>query len=93
LYYFSYLYNLRINNMAEHKHIWPETIRLCGTWNVGSKWQIVIPKDARKAMGIEPGDSVTFLLKDEKFFWVVSNANIGCLLEYIDSQKDLTLIK
>lgn len=44
-------------------------------------------------MGLEPGDSVTFLLKDEKFFWVVSNENIGCLLEYVNSQKNLTLIK
>ena len=79
--------------MKEKKRTGQETIRLCGTWNIGSKWQIVIPKEARRVIWLEPWDSVTFLLKDEKFLWIVSNENIGCLLEYVDSQKDLTLIK
>ncbi|MBR5906609.1 MAG: AbrB/MazE/SpoVT family DNA-binding domain-containing protein [Bacteroidales bacterium] len=36
-----------------------------GVVKVGDKGQIVIPKDARKAYGIEPGDAL-LLLGDQK---------------------------
>ena len=36
-----------------------------GTVKVGDKGQIVIPKDARKAYGIQPGDTL-MMLGDQK---------------------------
>jgi AbrB family looped-hinge helix DNA binding protein len=75
--------------MSPKKH----TIRLCGTANIWSKWQIVIPKEVRDIVGIEPGDSMSILLRDDKVIGVVPNDSIDCLMEYIQSEKDITLIK
>ncbi len=75
--------------MNSKKH----TIRLCGTANVGSKWQIVIPKEVRNIVGIQAGDSVSILLRDDKVVGIVPNDSIDCLMEYIQSEKDITLIK
>jgi len=35
------------------------------THRVGAKGQVVIPKDLRDALGIEPGDEVTFWRHDD----------------------------
>lgn len=69
------------------------TIRICGTGSIGTKWQIVIPKEARDVMWLSPGDSVTFMLKDEKILWVIPNDSIEHLMDYIESEKNATLIK
>ncbi len=79
--------------MPDKKCSRKSTMRLCGTWNIGSKWQIVIPKDARDAIGLSPGDSVSFLVKDEKFLGVIPNTDIEELFEYIQSEKNITLIQ
>ena len=47
--------------MSFHKHI-----HLLGTVTVGPKGQVVIPADAREAMGIGPGDKLVALYFDEK---------------------------
>lgn len=39
----------------------PEGKFIFGTVKVGEKGQIVIPKDARKVFGIEPGDTLMML--------------------------------
>lgn len=69
------------------------TLRICGTGNIGTKWQIVIPKEARDAMWIGAWDSVTFVLRDEKILWVIPNNSIQNLMDYIESEKNVTLIK
>lgn len=68
-------------------------MELCWTTNIGSKWQIVIPKEVREKLGLDSWDSVTFILKDNKFLWIISNSDIDMLLEYIQWEKNITLIK
>ncbi len=69
------------------------TIRLAWVWNLWAKWQIVIPKEIRDTLWIAPWDSVTLVLRDDKMLWIVPNHSISELLEYIESEKNLTLIK
>ncbi len=69
------------------------TLRICGTGNVGAKWQIVIPKEVRDILWLLPGDSVSFMLKDEKILGVIPNETIDTMLEYVASEKNITLIK
>ena len=69
------------------------TLRICGTWSIWSKGQIVIPKEVREILGMESWDSVSFLLKDEKFLWIVPNNSIDLIMQYIESEKNVSLIK
>jgi len=76
------------------KNCWEtHTIRLAGVWNLWSKWQIVIPKEIRDTLWISPGDSVTLVLRDDKMLGIVPNHSISELMEYVESEKNITLIK
>ncbi len=79
----------------EKKDITPQqsTLRICWTWSVWSKGQIVIPKEVREKLNMKSWDSVSFLLKDEKFLGVVPNHSIDLIVQYIESEKNITLIK
>ena len=52
--------------MARGKHILGKNKqRVFGTARVGDRGQIVIPKEAREFFGIEPGDTLLILGKNE----------------------------
>ena len=53
--------------MAAGKHILGKgnSQRVFGTAKVGDRGQIVIPKEAREFFGIEPGDTLLILGKNE----------------------------
>ena len=53
--------------MAGGKHILGKgnSRRVFGTAKVGDRGQIVIPKEAREIFGIEPGDTLLILGKNE----------------------------
>ena len=52
--------------MAGGKHILGKNKqRVFGTASVGDRGQIVIPKEAREFFGIEPGDTLLILGKNE----------------------------
>lgn len=68
-------------------------MRLCGTANIWSKWQIVIPKDVRETLWLQTWDSVSFMLKDEKFLGVIPNDGVEELLNYISSEKNINLVQ
>lgn len=69
------------------------TMRLCGTANIGSKWQIVIPKEVRETLWLKSWDSVSFMVKDEKFLGIIPNDQIEVLLEYVAWEKNISLIR
>lgn len=62
-------------------------LKLCWTVNVGSKWQIVIPKEVRKVLKIQNGDSLTLVMKDDAYLWIVKNENLQDLLTYIELEN------
>jgi len=63
------------------------TLRLCGTATIGTKWQVVIPKEIRDIMKLNSGDSVSFILKDGKALGIIPNNSINGLLEYLASEN------
>jgi AbrB family looped-hinge helix DNA binding protein len=45
------------------KKIMPPTMpEFCGTTNIGERGQVVIPKEAREALGILPGDTMVSMI-------------------------------
>ncbi|NDK10235.1 AbrB/MazE/SpoVT family DNA-binding domain-containing protein [Candidatus Gracilibacteria bacterium] len=67
-------------------------IQLCGTANIGSKGQIVIPKQAREVLGLQPGDSVSIVIKDNNAICIIPNESIENLLKYIQEDENMELI-
>ncbi|MFA5917361.1 MAG: AbrB/MazE/SpoVT family DNA-binding domain-containing protein [Candidatus Gracilibacteria bacterium] len=62
-------------------------IKLYGTTNIGPKGQIVIPKEIRDKLNLNPGDSITILLKDDKYVGLVKNQDVRELIEYVNSME------
>lgn len=63
--------------MAGGKHLLGRSkgYHIFGTAKVGERGQIVIPKEARKVFGIEPGDTL-LILGDEKNGILVSKPDV-----------------
>ncbi|MFK7780319.1 MAG: AbrB/MazE/SpoVT family DNA-binding domain-containing protein [Candidatus Gracilibacteria bacterium] len=80
-YDFSYLYN-NIKEMLK-KMI---NLKIVGTTSMGTRGQIVIPKEIRDKLNLEPGDNMVVLMKDNKYIGLVKNDNIGDLMKYITSE-------
>lgn len=57
-------------------------MKLYGTTTIGPKWQIVIPKEARGKLNMQPWDSVTIITKDDMAVAIIKNEDIKELFEY-----------
>ncbi len=57
------------------------------TVNVWPKGQIVIPKNLRNKLGIEPWDNMVILLKWGKYIWLVRNDDMVWIREFLSSLK------
>ncbi len=62
----------------------PIDIKMCGIWNVGPKWQIVIPKEIRDILKIETWDSFVFFLEGGKRIGMVRNSDIQEMADYLN---------
>jgi AbrB family looped-hinge helix DNA binding protein len=61
-------------------------LKVVWTTTVGPKGQIVIPKEIRDTLDINPWDNMVVLMKDWKYIWLVKNDNIWDLMKYITSE-------
>lgn len=61
-------------------------LKVVWTTSVWPKWQIVIPKEIRDTLDINPWDSMVVLMKDNKYVGLVKNDNIWDLMKYITSE-------
>lgn len=61
-------------------------MRLHWTTTIWPKWQIVIPKEARERLNLNPWDSVTIITKDDLAVAIIKNEDIKELFEYVKSE-------
>lgn len=61
-------------------------IKLYWTTTIWPKWQLVIPKEIRDKLDISTWDSMTIILKDDKFIWIIKNDDLKDLLEYMKNE-------
>ena len=60
-------------------------LSILGVVTVGTKWQIVIPKEIRDTLWIVPGKKFITLLKDDKYLGLVDHEDMEDLKKYIDT--------
>jgi AbrB family looped-hinge helix DNA binding protein len=61
-------------------------LKVVATTTIWTKWQIVIPKEIREKLDLNPWDNMVVLMKDDKYIWLVKNDNIWDLMKYITSE-------
>lgn len=61
-------------------------IKICWTWTIWQKWQIVIPKDVRNSLNLQSWDSLTIFTKDNKIIAMIKNDDISELIYYAKSE-------
>lgn len=66
-------------------------IKLYWTTTIWPKWQIVIPKEIRTKLNLEAWDSITVLMKNDKFIGLIKNEDINELMEFIEKEKNINL--
>lgn len=62
-------------------------MKLHGITNIWPKGQIVIPKDVRDLLWLNPWDTLTVITKDDKFLWLIRNNDMNELMEFIQSEN------
>lgn len=62
-------------------------IKLYSITSIWPKWQVVIPKEIREKLNLKQWDSVSILLKDDKYIWIIRNDDLTELMEYIKIEK------
>ena len=62
-------------------------MKLYGTTTIWAKWQIVIPKEIRDKLDLKTGDSISILLKNDKFIGLIRNNDLTELMEFIKQME------
>ncbi|MDD5377464.1 MAG: AbrB/MazE/SpoVT family DNA-binding domain-containing protein [Candidatus Gracilibacteria bacterium] len=61
-------------------------VRMFGSVTVGTKGQVVIPKEVREALDIEPGDTLVVVTKHNKAIGMVKTDDMEAFMEYIQKE-------
>lgn len=67
-------------------------IKLCGTWSLGIKWQIVIPKEAREILDIWPWDGVSFFIHNDNSLGIVPTRDFEKILSKAMNDYNITIV-
>lgn len=63
------------------------TLKIWWTSNLWTKWQIVIPKEVRDALNINPWDNMLILFSPEKkHIWIVKNDDFQKIIDYAKAE-------
>ena len=65
-------------------------IKMYGSVVVGSKGQIVIPKDVREILGIRPGDSLVVVTKHQKAIGIIKSDDLEAFMDYMKRELETT---
>lgn len=63
---------------------WMKLYSIATIWPKG---QVVIPKEIRDKLGLQKWNTVSILLKDDKYIWIIRNDDLNELMEYINIEK------
>lgn len=62
------------------------SMKLHWTSTIWPKWQVVIPKEVRDLLGLNPGDSMMIVTKENKAIAMIKNEDLKELFEYAKSE-------
>ena len=64
-------------------------VKMHGSVTVGTKWQIVIPKDVRDMLEIAEGDTLMTITKYWRFVWFIKAEDMEDFIELLKSECNL----
>lgn len=64
-------------------------VKMHGSVTVGTKWQIVIPKDVRDMLEITEGDTLMTITKYWRFVWFIKAEDMEDFIELLKSECNL----
>lgn len=73
-----------MTNWKDKLHI---KLKIVWTATLWPKWQVVIPKEARDWLDLNPWDGILFVYSpDNKHLWIVKNESLKNILDYVSSR-------
>ena len=64
-------------------------VKMHGSVTVGTKWQIVIPKDVRDMLGITEWDTLMSMTKYGKFVWFIKAEDMGDFIDLLKAECNI----
>ncbi len=64
-------------------------VKMHGSVTVGTKWQIVIPKDVRDMLQISEGDTLMTMTKYGKFVWFIKAEDMEEFISLLKSECNI----
>ncbi len=64
-------------------------VKIHGSVTVGTKWQIVIPKDVRDMLGIVEGDTLMSITKYGKFVGFIKAEDMGDFIDLLKAECNI----
>lgn len=61
-------------------------VKMFGSVTVGTKGQVVIPKEVRELLGIESGDTLVVVTKHNKAIGMVKTDDMQAFMEYMQKE-------